>query len=149
MNPVLFYLMLPVALLVFSVVLSIALVKRGKTPKRAMAIHFLTLILIVAVCVAMPIFGSADTDTGSDSTTPAVTEEVQQPADNGLKFIGAALSVGLAAIGGGIAVAAGAPAAIGATVEDPKSFGKSMIFVALGEGFGLYGLLIAIMCLIL
>ena len=55
----------------------------------------------------------------------------------------------VACIGGGIAVAAGAPAAIGATAEDPKSFGKSIIFVALGEGFGLYGLLIAIMMLIL
>ena len=41
-----------------------------------------------------------------------------------------------------------APAAIGATAEDPKAFGKSIIFVALGEGFGLYGLLIAIMILI-
>ena len=46
-------------------------------------------------------------------------------------------------------IAAGAPAAIGATAEDPKSFGKSIIFVALGEGFGLYGLLVAIMILIL
>lgn len=148
MNPVLIYLLLPVALLVFSVVFSIVLVKRGRTPKRAMAIHFLTLLLIVAICVAAPIIGTAASD-NADAGAPAASETVQQPADNGMKFIGAALSVGLAAIGGGIAVAAGAPAAIGATVEDPKSFGKSMIFVALGEGFGLYGLLIAIMCLIL
>ena len=48
---------------------------------------------------------------------------------------------------GAPAVAAGAPAAIGATAEDPKSFGKSIIFVALGEGFGLYGLVISIMIL--
>lgn len=65
------------------------------------------------------------------------------------KYIGAGLAVGLAGIGGGIAVAAGAPAAIGATAEDPKSFGKSIIFVALGEGFGLYGLLISILCLMM
>ena len=57
--------------------------------------------------------------------------------------------MGLAGIGGGIAVAAGAPAAIGATAEDPKTFGKSIIFVALGEGFGLYGLLISILCLMM
>ena len=61
-------------------------------------------------------------------------------------FIYLTMSTG---IGGGIAVAAGAPAAIAATSEDPKAFGKSIIFVALGEGFGLYGLLIAIMILIL
>lgn len=66
-----------------------------------------------------------------------------------MKYIGAALAVGLAGIGGGMAVAGGAPAAIGATAEDPKAFGKSIIFVALGEGFGLYGLLIAILCLVM
>ena len=54
---------------------------------------------------------------------------------------------GISGIGGGIAVAAAAPAAIGATAEDPKAFGKSLIFVALGEGVALYGLLISILIL--
>ena len=65
----------------------------------------------------------------------------------GLGMIAAALSVGIAGVGGGIAVAAAAPAAIGATSEDPKAFGKAIIFVALGEGIALYGLLIAILIL--
>ena len=55
------------------------------------------------------------------------------------------LAVGLGGIGGGIAVGPSAAAAIGATSEDPKNFGKSIIFVALGEGIALYGLLISIM----
>ncbi|MBR6598715.1 MAG: ATPase, partial [Oscillospiraceae bacterium] len=38
-----------------------------------------------------------------------------------------------------------APAAIGAVAEEPKSFGKSLIFVALGEGVALYGFIIAFM----
>ena len=38
-----------------------------------------------------------------------------------------------------------APAAIGAFSEDPKAFGKALIFVALGEGVALYGLLISIL----
>ena len=46
---------------------------------------------------------------------------------------------------GGIAVGSGAPAAIGALTEDPKSFGKALIFVVLGEGIALYGMLIAIL----
>ena len=58
-------------------------------------------------------------------------------------FIAAALSIGLAGIGAGIALAAGAPAAIGAVSEDPSSFGKSMIFVVLGEALALYGFVIA------
>ena len=59
----------------------------------------------------------------------------------------AGLVTGLAGIGGGIAVAAGAPAAIAATAEDPKSFGKSIIFVALGESIALYGVVISILIL--
>ena len=55
------------------------------------------------------------------------------------------LAVGLSCVGSGIAVAAGAPAAIGATSEDPKNFVKALIFVVLGEGIALYGLLIAIL----
>lgn len=65
----------------------------------------------------------------------------------GMAYLGAALSTGIAAIGGGIAVGAGAPAAIGALTEDPKSFGKALIFVAMGEGIALYGMLISILIL--
>jgi len=63
----------------------------------------------------------------------------------GLGYLAAALAVGLSCVGSGIAVAAGAPAAIGATSEDPKNFVKALIFVVLGEGIALYGLLIAIL----
>ena len=62
-------------------------------------------------------------------------------------LLAAGLVTGLAGIGGGIAVAAGAPAAIAATAEDPKSFGKSIIFVALGESIALYGVVISILIL--
>ena len=65
----------------------------------------------------------------------------------GMAYLGAALSAGLACIGAGIAVASGASAAIGAVSEDPKSFGKALIFVVLGEGIAIYGLLIAILIL--
>ena len=63
----------------------------------------------------------------------------------GIGMIAAALAVGVAGIGAGIAVGSGAPAAIGALTEDPKSFGKALIFVVLGEGIALYGMLIAIL----
>ncbi len=66
---------------------------------------------------------------------------------SGLGYIAAALVTGLACIGAGIAVAAGAPAAIGAVSEDPKVFAKALIFVVLGEGIAIYGLLISILIL--
>lgn len=63
----------------------------------------------------------------------------------GLKFIGAALSTGLSGIGGGLAVANAASAAIGAMSENEKIMGKTLIFVALAEGIALYGLVISIL----
>ena len=53
----------------------------------------------------------------------------------GLGYIAAALVTGLSCIGGGIAVASAASAALG----------KSLIFVGLAEGVALYGLIISFM----
>lgn len=63
----------------------------------------------------------------------------------GMGFIAAGLSTGLSALGAGIAVSSAASAAIGAFSENEKNFGKSLIFVALGEGVAIYGLLISIL----
>lgn len=65
----------------------------------------------------------------------------------GLGYIAAALSTGLSGIGGGIAVASAASAALGAISEDSSIFGKSLIFAGLAEGICLYGLVISFMIL--
>lgn len=61
----------------------------------------------------------------------------------GWKYIAAALSTGLSCIGGGIAVASAASAALGAISEDSSLMGKALIFVALAEGIALYGLIVS------
>ena len=63
----------------------------------------------------------------------------------GLGYIAAALSTGASCIGGGIAVASAASAALGAISEDASVLGKSFIFVGLAEGVCLYGLIISFM----
>jgi len=63
----------------------------------------------------------------------------------GLGFIAAAIATSASALGAGLAVAAAAPAAIGAISENTENFGKAMIFVALAEGVAIYGLLISIL----
>ena len=65
----------------------------------------------------------------------------------GFGYLAAALSTGLACIGGGIAVSAAASAALGAISEDSSILGKSLIFVGLAEGVCLYGLIISFMIL--
>ena len=53
----------------------------------------------------------------------------------------------LSCVGGGIAVASAASAALGAISEDSSALGKSLIFVGLAEGVCLYGLIISFMIL--
>ena len=65
----------------------------------------------------------------------------------GFGYLAAALSTGLSCVGGGIAVASAASAALGAISEDSSALGKSLIFVGLAEGVALYGLIISFMIL--
>jgi V/A-type H+-transporting ATPase subunit K len=76
-------------------------------------------------------------------------ESVAAVADSaeGIKAIAAALVMGLACIGSGIAIASSAPAALGAASERPEMFGKAIVIVALGEGIAIFGLLALVMIL--
>lgn len=85
----------------------------------------------------------------SEQTAQYVAAADAVGSATGMGFIAAALAIGLSAIGAGIALAAGAPAAIGAVSEDPKAFGKAMIFVVLGEAVALYGLVVAMLIIFL
>lgn len=83
------------------------------------------------------------------SGDPVHAAEAAGAASNatGLGYIAAALSTGLSCVGGGIAVASAASAALGAISEDSSALGKSLIFVGLAEGVCLYGLIISFMIL--
>ncbi|MFX1476776.1 MAG: ATP synthase subunit C [Promethearchaeota archaeon] len=71
--------------------------------------------------------------------------EYYNTATAGLLGIGAALAIGLAAIGGGIAIKTVGTAVISAMLEKEESFGKAFIVVALGEAIAIYGLIVAIL----
>lgn len=77
----------------------------------------------------------------------AADASAQATLATGLGYIAAALVTGLSCIGGGIAVASAASAALGAISEDSSVLGKSLIFVGLAEGVCLYGLIISFMIL--
>jgi V/A-type H+-transporting ATPase subunit K len=68
-----------------------------------------------------------------------------QGAEGDSRFMAAAISTGLAAIGAGIAVGIAGAAAIGAVAEKPELLGRTLIFVGLAEGIAIYGLIIAFM----
>ena len=75
---------------------------------------------------------------------PANVQAAEAAASSGATI---ALVTGLSCIGGGIAVASAASAALGAISEDSSVLGKSLIFVGLAEGVCLYGLIISFMIL--
>lgn len=118
--------------------------------RKLIASLFVVFALVCFGCFAASAEGT-DTTATTSTTQTAEEEAVSETNDHNtslsIGLIAAALATGLAGIGGGIAVAAGAPAAIAANSENPKTFGKSLIFVALGESIALYGLVISIMIL--
>ncbi len=147
-------LLIPVAAVAASVYFSIRCFRKTGNAGKAVRINLITAVLLFAVCIIAPLTVNAAEVSAADAQTAAVAEGESETAEavsydptKGLGMLGAALVTGLSGIGGGIAVAAAAPAAIGATSEDPKAFGKALIFVALGESIALYGLVISIMIL--
>lgn len=130
------YAALPIVFLAVSVIIAIKMVEKGHSRKKSLIMQISSFASIFAICLLCPVVASAAT---GDAATAASS------ASDGMAFIGAAIATGLSCIGGGIAVGNGAPAAIGATSEDPKAFSKALIFVALGESIALYGLIISIL----
>lgn len=109
--------------------------KRPGNGKKAMVINLSAFALICLVCLVVPLGGFVSAAAAGAAMTTGT----------GLAYIGVSLSTGLACVGAGVAVAQGSAAAIGAITEDPKVFGRAMIFVVLGEGIAIYGLIISFM----
>lgn len=120
--------------------LGIACIKKGlkgKNAKRLMGINITALfgLLIVATIILMPV------------SAMAAPEDMANANGEGLRYLAAALSTGLACIGAGIAVASTGSAALGAISEDSGLLGKTLIFVGLAEGIAIYGLIVTILIL--
>ncbi|MDR2793953.1 MAG: ATP synthase subunit C [Treponema sp.] len=73
----------------------------------------------------------------------------EQGSGSAIKYIAAAAAVGIACIGGGLAVGQIGSAAMGAMSENAELSGKAMPFVGLAEGICLWGFLVGLLILIL
>jgi V/A-type H+-transporting ATPase subunit K len=67
----------------------------------------------------------------------------------GIKYIAAALAVGISCLAGGIAVGRVGAAAMGAISENADLSGKAMPYAGLAEGICLWGFLVALLILFL
>lgn len=70
-------------------------------------------------------------------------------AGSGIRYIAAALAVGIACLAGGIAVGQIGAAAMGAMSENAELSGKAIPFVGLAEGICLWGFLVALLIMVL
>lgn len=150
----------PAVAIIAALIVGNRVFKKTGSGSSALKKHFLTVVIAAFLCLMLTVGASAaESTTDAPAETTAATVQVSDEAlaaqanavgsASGMGFIGAALAIGLSAIGAGIALAGGAPAAIGAIAENPKSFGKAMIFVVLGEAVALYGLVVAMLIVFL
>jgi len=128
-----------VAALVLSIIVPGAVFIKGERSKgrfkSALAVNTIAFFGLMLVATVVMFAGAAPAKAATDSAGLAT----------GLGYIAAALSTGISCLGGGIAVASAASAALGAISEDQSVLGKSLIFVGLAEGVCLYGLIISFM----
>ncbi|EEU12676.1 MULTISPECIES: ATP synthase subunit C [Anaerococcus] len=105
--------------------------------RKALKINLSTFIPIMVMILVLVLPNGVKAATAGSASETA----------SGLKYIGAALSTGLATIGTGYAVGQVGSAALGAISEDASILGRTIIFVGLAEGIAIFGVIISIMIL--
>lgn len=130
------------------------------------------MMMVAALLIGFAVFGAAAQNAAAGSQAPAPVEaqapsnvapaQNQPPAPpapeasassansgSALKYIAAAIAVGVACIAGGMAVGKIGAAAMGAMSENAELSGKALPFVGLAEGICLWGFLVALLIIIL
>ncbi len=103
--------------------------------------RYLILFLLLPLAL-LPIMGITAALT---VTTVQAQTATTGPYDQLGLAVGAGLSVGLAALGAGIALSAVGSAAISALAEKPDTFFRAFLVVALSEALAIYGLIMGIL----
>ena len=109
--------------------------------------RFFVLMVLMAVFSVTSVFAQS-ADAKSETAV-----EAEAKGDSGLgasvKYLAAALAVGIGCLGGGMAVGKIGAAAMGAMSENAELSGKALPFVGLAEGICLWGFLVALLIIIL
>jgi V/A-type H+-transporting ATPase subunit K len=106
--------------------------------------------LLLAMSIALFWFGILMVTTpvqAQEAAAQVAAPTAAQSGALGMKYLSAALAVGIGSVAAGIAVAMVGSAAMGAVAERPELMGRSLIYVGLAEGIAIYGVVVAIMIL--
>ncbi|MBP5452377.1 MAG: ATPase [Treponema sp.] len=104
---------------------------------------------IVAVLMAVISVTAVSAQSASDQSTAAEVQEKDGASSSAIKYLAAALAVGIACVGGGMAVGKIGAAAMGAMSENAELSGKALPFVGLAEGICLWGFLVALFIILM
>ncbi len=102
----------------------------------------IVLLFTLLPLVLLPIVGMAAAYT---VTTVQAQTTTAGPNDRVGIAIGAALAIGLSALGAGLAISSVGSAAVSALAEKPETFFRSFLVVALAEALAIYGLIMGIL----
>ena len=94
------------------------------------------------ICLFLTILGSAAALFAQEAEAAGAAASA-----GAIKYLAAAIAVGLACIAGGMAVGKIGAAAMGAMSENPELSGKALPFVGLAEGICLWGMLVGVLIL--
>lgn len=114
--------------------------KKGNIKKAVLSTASSFALVMLGVIVSTAFGGNVFGETVAEAIAGA-------SVGDGLKYIAAALSTGLATIGTGVAVGSVGSSAVGAVSEDSTILGKTLIFVGMAEGIAIYGMIISILIL--
>ncbi len=105
----------------------------------------LALVMMLSVSL-VAVFAQSQGNPPADSQA---VEQAEGTSSSSLKYVAAALAVGIACIGGGSAVGKIGSAAMGAMSENAELSGKALPFVGLAEGICLWGFLVALFIILM
>ena len=110
---------------------------------------------IFAIAFILMAFGifAAHAQVSENSVTEETAVEVKADTESssvsGIKYLAAALAVGIACLAGGLAVGKIGAAAMGAMSENAELSGKALPFVGLAEGICLWGFLVGLLIIVM
>ena len=104
---------------------------------------------IIAVLMAVVSVSAVSAQSASDQTAAVQEQSQDGGSSSAIKYLAAALAVGIACVGGGMAVGKIGAAAMGAMSENAELSGKALPFVGLAEGICLWGFLVALFIILM
>lgn len=118
--------------------------KKGNVKKAILTTAGAFALIMIGTVISSVTGGTVFAETAETTTKVAATG---LNLGEGLKYLSAALSTGIATIATGKAVGTVGSSAIGAISEDSSLLGKTLIFVGMAEGIAIYGMIISILIL--